>query len=165
MSAKKHSVETAKHDLELDEDIGLHERGWRWQKLGWGLLILLVIAGALGAFGEGILSTRKPSSNGITLRYDRFFRYQHEMQVLVQSQVGFIHTISLPQQYLEKMLLVRMVPEPIDNVAQGDRVTFRFVGTHKIISIYEQPEDAGSIDGLLLVNDSARFLLSHFIYP
>lgn len=165
MSSRKYSVEQVKHDLELDEDLDLHERGWLIQKFGWVMVLGIVLTAALGLFGNGVLSSKHEKSGSVMLEYERFNRYEHEMELLVQSSGESITTIALPQAYMKDMRLVRVVPEPESNEAIGDNVTFNFIGTHNIVSIYVRPEQTGTINALVAVNDDARFNISHFIYP
>jgi hypothetical protein len=164
MTVKRHSVGNVKRDLQLDEDPELHERGWVLQKIGWTFIFIVVIAATLGLFGDGVLSTRKPTSGNVTLHFDRFNRHEHEMEVLVQTTGEAINEITLPQSYLKNMRLVRIVPDPVDNRATGNDVTFNFIGDHNIISIYIRPEAPGTIEGTLKVNNS-MFNISHFIFP
>ncbi|MBD0294127.1 MAG: hypothetical protein ICV84_02845, partial [Flavisolibacter sp.] len=56
MSQQKHTVEEVKTDLEIDEDLDLHEKGWKLQRFGWFFIFALVILAALGVFGDGIAS-------------------------------------------------------------------------------------------------------------
>ncbi|HZG01887.1 MAG TPA: hypothetical protein VEY71_12855, partial [Chitinophagales bacterium] len=153
------------HGLELEEDLDLHERGWVLQKIGWAFILGVIGTAALGLYGDGVLSTRKPTSGNFTLEYERFNRFEHEMEVLIQSSGEPINAITLPQSYLKDMRLVRIVPEPENNVATDRDVTYHFVGDHNIISVYVRPESPGTFAGTLRINNGASFDISQFIYP
>lgn len=39
MQRQKHTVEVINPDLEIDEQLDLHEKGWVIQKVGWTIII------------------------------------------------------------------------------------------------------------------------------
>ena len=59
MATSKYSVETAKTGMELQEDLHLHEKGWIIQRIGWAVLFAVIIAGIIGVFGNGWVSSEK----------------------------------------------------------------------------------------------------------
>src|SRR5688572_7914845 len=103
MSGKKHSVEVVNHELQLEEELPMHERSWVIQRVGWVLIILFVLAAAAGLFGDGILSKKKSTSGNATAEYERFARYESETKILLQSPNESINTLSLSQKYVEGM--------------------------------------------------------------
>lgn len=165
MATSKHTVETIKPQLQIDEQLPLHEKGWKVQRVGWVLILFVPVLAALGLFGEGLLSSRQLTSRSITARFDRFYRYEKEMKIEVRSTTEHIAYIAMPQQYIKNFRIVRIIPEPQVHKAVQDKVVFQFEGTdNKQVSIYAVPESYGSIKGTLDVNNNA-FPLHHFIYP
>ena len=165
MATKKHSVEVIKPELEIDEQLPLHETGWKVQRVGWVLIVLIPVLGALGLFGEGVLSSRESTAGPYTTHYDKFYRFEKEMQIEARSTSESIAQISLPQEYIRNFRIVRIIPEPERNSAEQDQVVFHFAGSdNKLVSIYAVPERFGSISGTFMVNNQS-FPLYHFIYP
>ncbi len=166
MLFRKRTVEQIQHDLELNEEIKLHEKGWVIQRVGWVILLLVVLAGAVGVFGSGFLSKRSPVAGGIKVEYERFFRYETEMKILVQSSAEPITTISFPQSYLKDFRLIRFVPEPHYNQSTPADVLYYFQGgQNQIVSVYLIPKDYGPVKGDMRVNNNHIIHLDHFIYP
>lgn len=165
MQRQKHTVEVLNPDLEIDEQLDLHEKGWVIQKVGWTIIITVMIAGGAGIFGNGFLSNQTSISGYIKADYERFFRYETEMKVLVES-TNHISSISFSQQYLKDFRIVRFVPEPFNNNTTKKEVRYNFLpGENHIVSVYLIPKDYGRIGGIMKVNETNNINLNHFIYP
>jgi hypothetical protein len=166
MPAKKSAVERVKATLEIDEAIHLHERGWIIQRVGWVCIIGIMVAGILGVFGEGPFSNMKAASGNIKATYERFFRYEAEMKINVESSSDHISNISFPQHYLKYFKVIRFVPEPEQNITSPTDVIYRFMPSqNRVVTIYLTPKQRGTIEGEMKINGTDRFLLHHFIYP
>lgn len=166
MPAQKHSVEVIKPAIEIDEQLKLHEKGWVIQRIGWVLILLVMLAGLLGLFGEGILSKQSVHAGNIRAEYERFLRYEAEMKILLEAPNEHIGTISLPQEYLKGFRIVRFEPEPIHNNTTANEITYNFQpGSNHIVTLYLTPKNKGSLDGVMKVNGANAIPLHHFIYP
>ncbi|MGV3657459.1 MAG: hypothetical protein ACO1NX_05875 [Chitinophagaceae bacterium] len=160
----KQAVEKILPNLQIDEQVQLHQTGWVVQRIGWVVIFLLPLLGAFGMFGEGMISSRQEEKGGVSVEYDRFYRYEKEMQIDLTSarhmaQVGF------PQQYLKHFRIVRIIPEPEQQLASSGNIVFRFSGTdNRHISVYAVPETYGSLRGSVVVNNQV-FSIHHFIFP
>lgn len=51
---KAHDIEIVKTDLQIKEELDAHRKGWTAQRVGLTLMYLLVIAAAVGFFGDGL---------------------------------------------------------------------------------------------------------------
>jgi hypothetical protein len=164
--SKKNKVERVKHTIELDDKIDFHVKGWKIQRVGWVIIFTLMLAAALGVFGEGIVSKRKVDLGNAQVRYDRFFRYEAEMMLQFMISKGADSSlISFSQDYLKSFRIEQIVPEPKENYIQSGKVYYVFSGSAPMnIAFYVVPEKAGSLQGEVGVND-ASFDLSQFIYP
>lgn len=151
--------------MEINEELEMHEKGWIIQRVGWVILLLIMAAGALGLFGEGWLSDQTPSNGDVKVEYQRFYRYESEMKILIESR-RHISTVSLPQQYIKDFRLLRFEPEPENNTTNNGEVTFNFLpAQNQVVTVYIIPKTYGSIEGTLKVNGTINFNLHHFIYP
>lgn len=165
MQRQKHKVEVLNPELEIDEQLHLQEKGWVIQRVGWIIIILVMIAGGLGVFGGGLLSKKSSSSGSIKAEYERFFRYETEMKVLIESS-NHISSISFSQQYLKDFRIVRFVPEFDNNNTTENEIRYNFLpGQNRIVTVYLIPKHYGAIGGTMKVNDNNKFNLNHFIYP
>ena len=161
----KDAIEQIKPTLEIDEQIKLHKTGWVVQRVGWVLIFLLPVLGALGMFGEGFISSQKEKKGTIETEFDRFYRYEKEMPLSIKSQAEHMAQISLTQEYLSNFRVVRIIPEPEHRLAIGQDIVYQFGGnSNKHVTIYAVPQSYGSIRGVLNVNNQ-QFSLHHFIFP
>jgi hypothetical protein len=165
MPRQRNTVEIVEPEFEIDEQLELQEKGWVIQRVGWIMIIAVMIAGALGLFGNGWISNQTSSSGNVKAEFERFFRYETEMKVLVESS-DHISSISFPQKYLKDFRIIHFVPEPFNNNTTGNEVRYNFLkGQNKIVSVYLVPKSYGSIDGSLKVNETIVLNLDHFIFP
>ncbi|MBD0289576.1 MAG: hypothetical protein ICV79_29775 [Flavisolibacter sp.] len=167
MPQQKHTVEEVKTDLEIDEDLDLHEKGWKLQRFGWFFIFALVILAALGVFGDGIASKTTLTANGAKIKYDKYYRHEARMELKVDAHTtdSSQMVISFPNEYLKKFRVESILPEPKENKLNGDQVSYYFLGSAGMsIVFYLVPQEIGTIHGSMNVNNS-QFPLHHFIYP
>jgi len=165
MQRQQPTAEVIKPDLQIDEQLLLSEKGWVVQRVGWFFVIAVMIAGLLGAFGNGLLSKKNVSSGNVKAEYERFYRYETEMKVLVESS-DHIASLSFPQQYLKNFRIIHFVPEPLNNSTANNEVTYNFLPSdNHVVSVYIISETYGPIGGTMKVNGTDNINLNHFIYP
>lgn len=161
----KNAIEHIKPTLEIDEQLKLQKKGWVVQRIGWGVIFLLPVLGAFGMFGEGLISNHKETKGALEAHYERFYRYEKEMQVSIKSPSEHMAQIALPQEYLSQFRVVRIIPEPEQRLALGQNIVYQFGGnSNHQVTIYAVPQTYGSISGTLSVNNQ-QFPLHHYIYP
>ena len=165
MPKQDKTIEVVEPGFELDEQLSLQKKGWVVQRVGWVMMLVVMIAGATGLFGNGLLSDKTVSSGNTKAEFERFYRYETEMKVLVES-AEHISSISFPQHYLKDFRIVRFVPEPFNNNTTRNEVRYNFLpGENRIVSVYLIPKHYGAIDGLIKVNETTSINLDHFIFP
>lgn len=165
--SKAHDIEIVKTDLQIKEELDAHRRGWTAQRVGLTLMYLLVIAAAVGLFGDGLASAKTESSQQITVESERFYRFQAPMplQIMVTNTSGSNITIAFPNDYFRHFEVRSIVPEPTENEFINDHVHYTFDATGDAdITFYLIPLERGRIRGVLNVNDE-QFQLNHFIFP
>ena len=166
MSRQKHSVELAKHSLEMEENLPLHEKGWVIQRIGWAFILMVMVAGAIGVFGSGFISKETPQAGSFSVKYDRYYRYEAEMKIEIRSNGTHISHISLPQDYLSNFRLIRFVPEPISNHTENRDVVYNFSpSANQTVTLYVVAENFGTIKGVMKINNQQHISLHHFLYP
>ncbi len=165
MARSKHTVEVAKVDLDINEELSLHEKGWIIQRIGWGFILVVIIAGALGVFGSGSLVLELRIRGMQRWNTRRYFRYETEMRILVTSE-DHISSLSMGQEYLKDFRMLRIIPEPSNNTTSNNEVVYNFLpGQNKIVSVYLVPKEYGRIKGVMKINAHDSFQLNHLIYP
>lgn len=161
------SVENIKTDLELDEHLDLHEKGWKLQRWGWALIFLFVTLSAFGMFGDGVISKVRQTQPSFELNYDRFHRFEARLtlEVSVSHNPDSVLQIAFDNEYLKKFELKSIFPEPLYASIQQDQVHYRFraSGPSHVI-FYFSPQSIGSVEGHMKVNNQS-VSLNHFIFP
>lgn len=149
----------------VEDEIALHRKGWIVQRIGWGLMFGFLIAAILGLFGEGPLSQKKLQAGNISIEYEKFCRYEHGMEITLESGKENINTVSIPQEYLKSFRISDIVPEPEKQVAVADHVQYVFGGSqNNIITFYLSPVQRKSVEGIFQVNNKL-FTIKQTIYP
>lgn len=152
--------------LQMEDEIDLHKKGWVIQRVGWVLLYILVIAAALGFFGDGWLSRTTTSGEHVVISYERFIRTENPTRIHFNTTANDGETVvSLPEHYVDIMHIRHLQPEPQSQEIRSGRVVLTFPATgNASITLSLSPRKSGSLEGEILVNDEP-FLLSHYIYP
>lgn len=159
-------VERVKTSLQINEDIDLHVTGWVVQRIGWAVMLTILILSALGLFGNGVLSDRKVAKKGISVAYQRFCRYETETEMEITAQAaGRMIEVILPAAFVEMYNIKSVQPEPeTQRIKNGSAVyAFGAEGTGRI-TIFLSPRKQGDVHPVITVNDT-DFELSAFIYP
>jgi hypothetical protein len=166
MAENKDSVEIVRHNLQLHENLDQHKQGWMIQKIGWTILYLGLILALAGVFGAGPVSYKTKSQNGISVKYERFLRYESESEITfnVQDAKDSI-TLEIPQQYMAYIDLQSITPLPHSNRTVDDVTTYYFHALHTAnIHCIIMAKKTGSITATLTVNKTP-FTIAHQIYP
>jgi hypothetical protein len=165
MPKEKYTVEVIEPCLEIDEHLDLLEKGWSIQKWGWLFIISISVAGAIGLFGEGILSDRTVSAGNSKAAYQHFLRHEAETKIFIESS-NHISSISLPEEYLKNFRIVRFIPEPLNNNTVNNTVKYNFLpAENHIVTVYLVSKGFGSVQGALTINEAENLQLNNFIYP
>lgn len=151
--------------LPVEDDISLHRKGWIIQRIGWVLMFVFLIAALLGLFGEGPLSRKKIKAGNITLEYERFCRYEHGIEIRLQSEGENIYTVSIPQKYLKSFRVGDIVPEPQKQTATPGYINYQFEGSqNNVITFYVSPVQRSNVEEVFRVNANS-FTIKQTIYP
>ena len=163
---------TSVHDVVKDRD---HQRReWIFERIGWVLMALLVLAALAGALGPGLLSHAVAGSphSSLWVEYDRFER--HSARARLRVHVTGEHDtlrIWLAREFLDRIDLRHVDPEPLEVVTARDRQIFVFArapdaGPVEVIYHFE-PTRIGSVVVRVGLEDASETSLqfSQFVYP
>ncbi|MGH7169787.1 MAG: hypothetical protein ACRELF_14600 [Gemmataceae bacterium] len=162
-------------DFDAGCDLAFEQRWWRIQRIGWVILILLMIGGVAGVFGHGPLSkaTVHPPGSQVQVRYDRLARRETpsslelrlDKAALVSGQVR----IRLNHALVNEMQLQQIVPTPTsaEPLADGARFLFQIDPTRDsaFIVFTESPTTPGILKGEVTVEGAEPVRFRQFIYP
>jgi hypothetical protein len=115
-------------ELEGDQRDSVLRREWRFERLGWAVLALILVAGAAGVLGDGVVAAASARSTDGTavLRYDRIIRRdaptELELRLTAAPGADSLVVVSLAEDYLAAVNVERVVPEPAMVRASSGRV-------------------------------------------
>jgi hypothetical protein len=124
----------APHDDHERADLELvpkpNPAGWRRERIGWALLAALIAAALIGVFGAGPLSRTSVSAGEVYLDYDRFVRTSAAtaLQVTLPTAANEAGEaiVTLDHDYLDRIRLDNVLPEPKRTIARPGTVEFVF---------------------------------------
>ncbi len=159
---------------EVAEDLGFQRRTWFVQRVGWGVAGLLLVAAALGGFGDGPLArTTKSSADGsLRVRTQRVDRHRSPSALVVtvrpedakKSVEVWIDRSFVGDQSFETIHL-----EPEGVTASGKRYVYEFAVEPEEgeveISFEAQPDGLGWIDFSVGVVDGPALAFRQLVLP
>jgi hypothetical protein len=142
----------------------------------WALLTLLLLAALSGLFGSGYLSHARAGDTGapLWLEYPRFAHTYAAVDTLVfhvapQAANNGTVRLWLARDYLERVEVRRIEPEPDAVEAAGDHYTYVFRASDlrapTSIIFHVEPDSFGPVRGSAGLEGGAAFDFTQFVYP
>jgi len=161
-------------DLELEEDLKFQRGEWIAQRIGWGVMALVVIAALLGLFGGGPLSRATVSDDQglLVVDYNRFLRHHKadtlRLKLTPDHGANEVH-LRVSADYLDALEIQQITPEPVRmTLEEGWQVlVFRVSqpGSPVAVTVHFEPDDFGSLTAQMRLNDQSPIVFEQFIYP
>ena len=158
---------------QIAEDPEVQRRTWRFERIGWILLAVAVVAAVLGLFGEGPLSRAEETSadGSLSVDFPRFLRRQSPESIRIRftAQAGSgSASLWIDRRWLDEVTVESVTPEPERTELWPDRLVYRFArggpaGTHSVHVRFEV-DAPGRTRGEFGTAD-ARVPVSHVVYP
>lgn len=163
-------------DLEIDQDIEFQENAWTFERIGWIVMALIILFGALGLFGTGPLSsaTAGDPDGPISLSYQRFVRHDGQDTLSVKvapDQVNPDGTVEIwiSAAYLEGIEFQGISPEPEEVRTDGVRTIYTFSVDDPVVPVgfmfFVQPQSMGRYTGEVGIVDGPVVSFRQFSYP
>lgn len=158
--------------LNLSAGQRFHRREWIVQRVGWGAMILVVVAAVLGLLGPGPLSrVSVGDEQSLLVEYQRFGRLEttDELRIRVAGAAasGDLR-IWIDRQLLERGQILQIVPQPRQTRSEADRIVFEFDAAEEkpvVVRVSVRPDHPGRVSGRIGVEGGASVSLSQFTYP
>lgn len=160
--------------LQIDEDMRFQRREWVVQRVGWVVILVLLIAGLLGALGgDGVLSHRAARAGPLALEYERFTRQRRPTSLHVRvdpaSAIDGQVRVWLDQSVLDRIDIERIEPEPVETRADDERVVYQLALADPArparVTIAYQPADLGVMRVRLGVVGGDEIAVDQIVYP
>ena len=164
-------AEPVREALQIHEDPALQAAEWRASSATWIVLLAIMAAAVLGAFGDGPLSrTRVIDPAGLVeVEYQRFGRFGRttELTIDVRPQEGGEARVTLARSLVEAYRIEAITPEPDAARSMPEGLELRFTsgaGERARIRIDVQPRNRWTVEGAIGV-PGAEVRIEQFIYP
>lgn len=159
--------------IEVDQDLDFQRKDWRFERIGWGAMLLVGVGAILGLFGQGPLSDATASAEDGSLRveYQRFERHgsQSELTVFLRRAASTDTSVQLwiGDEFLRSVQLQQIVPEPERQISLGDRTLYEVAMRSDTgrVSFYVTPQRIGTRTLELGAPGRATLKRSQFVYP
>jgi len=133
LSESHMAAQHPKEGLEIEQDMDFQESTWRIQRIGWILMIAVVIAAIAGVCGGGPASSAEVGDpgSGMTVSYDRFTRMNARETLDLEISPAAIRpdsTVSvwLDREWMESVEVNAITPEPESTEIAADRIIYEF---------------------------------------
>jgi hypothetical protein len=158
--------------FEFLADPAFERREFLFERTGWAFMGLILLAAALGLFGNGPFSHAVLQKDQFRMEYQRYLHFGHLTQLKIEipphkSDAGVI-AIGFPNSYLHKFRVEEIVPDP-ESIAHGEQTLFWFTATNTgeavTLQFRLEPQEAGRMDGRIFVNGDEGYAFHQFVYP
>ncbi len=174
MSTSSTSAASSGCGLQIPVDFELQRRAWRFERIGWLVMGLVLLAAALGLFGRGLFSTATAvcPSGRLSIDYPRAWRIQSPLTLTLRlDPAPSSPTVQLwiEDAFLARAALEQITPPPERVTLGGGRLTYSFgVGPDPgpaVVEVRISPELPGPLPWRLGLAGEPGVRFSQFIHP
>lgn len=156
----------------VKEDMRMQQRVWRFERVGWYVLVLIVLLALVGVFGNGPLSDAQATSTDgrIKVEYQRLSRSgtTDNLRIIVRGNAGEPVKVLLGGSLLQEASIETMQPEPQASISHGKALLLQ-LGTSGdgIATLYLtlRSESVGTLEGVVRAGPTSAVVFSTFLYP
>ena len=156
----------------VEEDMRMQQRVWRFERVGWYALVLVVLLGLAGVFGNGPLSNAQVTSEDgrVHVEYQRLSRSgtTDNLRITVRGTAGEPVMLLLGGTLLREASIETLQPEPQVSQPHGKSLLLQ-LGTSKkgIATLYLtlRSEYVGTLEGVVRAGPNSVVHFSTFLYP
>jgi len=159
----------------VDHDLRYQKREWRFERIGWTAMAIVVVAAVLGFLGPGILNSEsiEDSASGVSIDYERRLHHSTCSDLRIRIPAERVGTdecrLWLSREYLDRVHMKLIIPESNRVHAGSDGHTFFFqpaAPNQPIELLFRiEPEKAGALKGQVRLNESAPIAIDQFVFP
>lgn len=156
----------------MQEDMPMQRRVWRFERVGWYVLVVIVLLGLGGLFGDGPLSDAKVVSQDgrLKVEYQRLSRSgtTDSLFITVQGHPGQPVMVELEGTLLRQASIETIQPQPQVSLSHGPALLLQ-LGTSKdgLATLYLtlRSEHVGTLEGAVSAGPTSAVHFSTFMYP
>lgn len=158
-------------NIDLDEDPSFQEKDWRFQRIAWFIMMLIVIAALVGIFGDGPFSLGNiAADDGTSVVYERITRIHKQTSTAIliplptsalsisnPKEAESYFDVAMSADFVHRMGLTSIVPTPRRMIQTDSMVVFRFGAFPETrglqITFNWQPSDPGRHTATIIMGD------------
>ena len=156
----------------VEEDMRMQQRVWRFERVGWYALVLIVLLALAGLFGNGPLSDAQVTSEDgrVQVEYQRLSHSgtTDNLRITVHGSAGKPVMVLLGGTLLREASIETLQPEPQQSLSHGKSLLLQ-LGTSKdgIATLYLtlRSEHVGTLEGVVRAGESSAVRFSTFLFP
>ncbi|BDP42249.1 hypothetical protein DAETH_22180 [Deinococcus aetherius] len=153
----------------IEQEFDFQRREWRVERIGWGVIWLLLALALAGLFGGGPLSRTSVSSGDLTLDFPRFERETRptELEVSLPLSPDGQGQVWIANDTLERLQVQEITPPPmrIQNGPKRTEYLFRGEGDELRVTFDVEFQRAGVLRGHLGQVGGLGLNFSALVYP
>lgn len=118
--------------VSISEDMDFQNAWWRFERIAWYVLAVVIIADAIGLLGQGWLARTQHTAGDGTLRlsYDRIQRANAPSEITLQFSPAAVHNgrvnVFASQNIVKQLGAQRIIPEPQSSQIGSGGITYTF---------------------------------------
>jgi hypothetical protein len=156
----------------VKEDLDLQRKIWRFERVGWYLLLAVVVLTLCGLFSRGLLSSTQAvsSAQNLTVDYERFHRNgsMDSMVIHAKGLQGRPITLLLNTAMMDGFSVESMQPLPIKSLGSRDGIRLTLETDKQgeaSLYITWRSDGIGIFKSLVGIDGGDQVSFSQFIYP
>jgi len=145
---------------------------WRVERLGWIALALVLVAGILGVFGSGPLSSTRAggAAAGLFVEYERFARFGAvtRINIVADSSTSGTATLAVAGDVIDSLALDAVHPRPVEqrSTQTGANWVFRAdPGGPLRIALNARPTRPGLLRSSFAIDARPPVPILQVVYP
>ncbi|WP_028239380.1 hypothetical protein [Stutzerimonas azotifigens] len=154
----------------IREDMTLQQRLWKTERVGWYLILLILVLALAGLFSTGPLSrvNAQTPSGQLAVDYQRFERLgaSSDMRLTIRGSPGETLWLTLDGALLERFALESIQPEPAlaEGAGSGMRLQLTLGGDSATLNLTLRPNGVGPARSRAQLRGETLDI-SQFVYP
>jgi hypothetical protein len=156
----------------IQEDMDLQCKAWRFERIGWLALVVLILLTLAGLFSKGPLSTvqLQTPDGRLKVEYERFSRNGAQDDLIVSSSgaPGEMRYLVLGAEWLQGMSIESLNPQPANLTSEGRDLVIPMQADAKgVATLYlsMRSNGVGLYKGHLRLRGGPELATPKFIYP
>lgn len=124
------SVSKIDGEIAVGEDLEFQRKWWRFERVAWVVVALLIGADLAGAFGRGPLAYAQISSSAMHVKYERIERADSPSILRVQLNPNTFHDgkaqLFINESIVDGLGAQRVIPAPASSTIGNGGITYTF---------------------------------------